>query len=251
MKKIFVLTLLLTICQWSHAQIVGTYKKVEVGLGAGITQYSGDVAYTHNLLNTRFGGEGYLRFNFNPIWACRFNVGGYFLSGWDKNSSDAFQKSRNYAFNSLAADASILLEYNFFNFRDRKNPYPKFSPYLFGGVGMAGFWSYTNSQIIEDAEGEGPYQSSSVIIPFGVGIKFPINQRFNWAIEFRSTKTFTDEIDMLGDDTYTRYTGTNNPRPELAGNNAKRDMYYYVGVSVSYRFITLKCPKDYPEPFDF
>lgn len=252
MKNLFLTLTLLVSFSVAEAQIVGTYKKFELGAGIGLTQYTGDVASTIKPLNTRFGGEIYLRYNLNTTWALRANVGGYFISGQTKNANDPYLNNdqNRYAFNAYGGDGAVLLEYNFFNFRGRKK-YPKFSPYLFAGIGGAGFRRDSRDIDSDNVNGKGdvdrernsPKTHPSVVLPFGVGIKFPLNPKFNWAVEFRSVKLFSDEIDGIYGDFDPKF-------PQAVENKA--DMYYYLGVSVAYRFVTIKCPRDYPEPyFDF
>ncbi|MFT5915245.1 MAG: hypothetical protein ACJAWV_003562 [Flammeovirgaceae bacterium] len=245
MRNLFLTLTLFISFSAAKSQIAGTYKKFELGAGIGLTQYTGDVASTIQAFpfNTRFGGEVYLRYNLNTTWALRANLGGYFISAWTKNANDPYLQSvnNNYAFNAFGGDGSLLLEYNFFNFRGRKK-YPKFSPYLFAGIGGAGFSRDSNSALVNERNEKNNIKSS-FILPFGVGIKFPLSPKFNWAIEFRSTKLFSDEIDGVYGDFELGY-------PQAVEDKA--DMYYYLGVSVAYRFVTIKCPKDYPEPyFDF
>jgi opacity protein-like surface antigen len=244
MRNLFLTLILFISFSVAKAQIVGTYKKFELGAGIGLTQYTGDVASTIKPLNTRFGGEAYLRYNLNTVWALRANVGGYFISAWTKNANDPYlnNEQNRYAFNAFGGDGAILLEYNFFNFRGRKK-YPKFSPYVFAGIGGAGF-KRDSEDIGDEVDSErGLGIKTSIVLPFGMGIKFPLSPKFNWAVEFRSVKLFSDEIDGIYGDFDTRF-------PQAVEDKA--DMYYYLGVSVAYRFVTIKCPRDYPEPyFDF
>ena len=247
LKGIGSIIIILLVVPSTTAQIVGTYKKLELGIGAGLTFYSGDVAPTPNIKNTRGGAEAFFRYNFNPAVSGRLTLGGYSIAGIDENRDDPFQKVRSHSFASRVIDASAMLEYNFFNFRGNK-PFPKFSPYIFAGLGiMRADIKYENSGI---SPGERKAKASipgATTIPFGVGVKFPFTKKFNVAWELRATKTFTDHLDMLG----TTSNQSNDRRFEY-GNVEGKDMYLYLGFSIAYRFVTLKCPKNYPSrDYDF
>lgn len=249
LKRLGSLLLILLIFGTSKAQIVGTYKRLEVGLGVGTTYYTGDVAPTPQLLNTRAGGEVFIRYNLNPAFSLRGNIGGYWLAGNDDlRDSDPFYNARGHSFGSTVGDASLLLEYNFFNFRGSQ-PYPKFSPYILAGLGRFQFQTRYENVAISSGSRDASANGGSLIIPFGVGIKFPCTEKFNIAFEFRANKTFTDYLDVLGDGEQSN--GATDPRFAF-GNVEGKDMYYYFGVSMCYRFVSLKCPKDYPaRNFDF
>ncbi|MGB0523729.1 MAG: DUF6089 family protein [Flammeovirgaceae bacterium] len=244
LKGVGSLLLALIIFETSHAQIVGTYKRLEVGFGIGTTYYTGDVAPTPNVFNTRYGGEAFIRYNFNPAFAIRGNIGAYLIAGDDNHrDSDPFYRARSHSFGAFTGDASVLLEYNFFNFRGSQ-PYPTFSPYIVAGVGRFQFrTNYENSGISPGDRSQNKATGGSLVIPFGVGIKFPLTKKFNIACEFRANKTFTDYLDMLGDGEVDNFSS--NQR-FAHGNVEGKDMYYYWGISLAYRFVTLKCPKDYP-----
>jgi len=247
----FVFIMMLLVNQLT-AQIVGTYKKLEVGAGLGLTFYSGDVAPSPNIRNTRGGGEIFVRYNFNPALSARATLGGYVIAGIDENRDDPFQNVRSHSFATRMQDLSVVLEYNFFNFRGNQ-PYPKFSPYIFAGLGiMRGNIKIENAGF-SNANGErvdfGSINAATTI-PFGVGIKFPFTEKFNIAFELRANKTFTDFIDGLG-------TAPDDPVAStderfMFGTVEGNDFYMYLGVSVAYRFVKLKCPKYYPSKnYDF
>lgn len=247
LRRIGILLILFIFSLTSKAQIVGTYKRLEIGFGVGSTYYTGDVAPTPHILNTRAGGEAYFRYNFNPAFSGRINFGMYWLAARDENSNDPFQLQRRHRFYSFTQDLSALFEYNFFNFRGTR-PYPKFSPYILAGIGTFRFnTSYRNIGTQTSFGTIKGKSSPGLMIPFGVGIKFPLRKKFNIGVELRANKTFTDNLDILGD-----IDNFSSDERYKYGNVEGNDMYYYLGVSIAYRFITLKCPKDYPaRDFDF
>ena len=83
-----------------------------------------------------------------------------------------------------------------------------------------------------------------------MGLKYLINKQFSLALEFEIKKTFYDKIDGLtGANTndINNITGLdfNNTQKNFqygSGNN--NDFYYFTGISLSYIFYRIPCPKN-------
>jgi hypothetical protein len=213
-----------------QAQIAGTYKRVEIGGGLGATQYTGELANMPKLGNTRLAGQLFARYNFTTYFNVRGNFSLGRIAGSAANSGDNFYQGTGYTFKSNYSDLSVLLEYNFFNFRGTREPY-RFTPFIFGGVGMSNATVIPNNSRA-DYVPVGPVLS----LPFGVGIKRALSQHFNVEFEVRTVKVFSDDIDGL----------SREPRSSALFNWAyktKKDLYYFAGVSLTYRFITTRCPE--------
>jgi hypothetical protein len=233
MKRFFptswalLLALLLT-AGLAQAQISGTYKRLELGAGIGATQSSGDLNNYPALRNTRLGGEVMFRYNFTTYFAARAYADFGTLVGGAKRSNDPFIQKRGYSFKTSFVNLGGLLEYHFFNFRGTRETY-RFSPYIFAGFGLSNTIANAGRPYQEVASGLVP------MIPFGIGVKKELGYRLNLAFEIRTTKAFTDAIDGL-------VTGGANTNLSPGFNN-KNDLMYYAGVSVCYRFISIRCPE--------
>jgi Domain of unknown function (DUF6089) len=214
--SILVLSLLSTFVTLAqHKQ----FKRIhEVGLGIGGLNYTGDLAENLNIKNTSPALNLFYRYNFpNEVSVIRFNFLFGQLGADEAKSNTPLRVLRANNFSALLTEASLLYEYDFFDFRDIDGKY-YMSPYLFGGLGI-GSTSGKNSN------------ATYANIPFGAGLKFRLNGGWNLGTEFGARKNFTDKID-----------GIRNS--DFVGTGINSDWYYHLGINLSYTFYSLICPED-------
>ncbi len=212
---------------------VSIAQKHEFGLGVGGLNYIGDVNPRYNFSNYRPGGMAFYRFNGkNSFTALRlgFSIGK--LAGSEHRSKEAVADVRDASFTTTISEISLMGEYNFFNFRNKKQ-LMKFSPYLTGGLAVfaGGFPSVVSNAVSESSANTG----INVAVPFGLGMKFILTKNLNLGTEFIAHKTFTDYLDGVSDG----YIGTKS-----TGNPLDNDWYFYTGVSLSYTIYKVKCPQE-------
>ena len=93
-------------------------------------------------------------------------------------------------------------------------------------------------------------RDSFLNIPFGLGFKYLINKQFSLAIEFEIKKTFYDKIDYLTGaitkdiDNITGLEFNNSQKNFQYGSGNNNDFYYFTGISLSYIFYKIPCPKN-------
>lgn len=245
------------------------FSQFSVSASAGFMNYDGDLqgkSFTLNQAHPAFGiGIGY-------SFLDRFNVS-YNITAGKVGASDALSNSpgrirRNLDFKSSIVEASILLEASLFKFPERK-----FTPYGFAGIGVFRFNPYTydaNNEKVYlqplNTEGQGlaefpdrqPYKLSQISIPFGVGLKYALNDNFTLAAEISLRKTFTDYIDDVSNKKYVdtallsaaygpqsaalSFRGLQTDPPvslnSTRGNPEKKDMYYTGIIKLTYNFNT-------------
>ena len=222
------LFLILTVPVLSIAQIH------EFGLGLGGFNYTGDINPRYNFLNYKPGGMLFYRYNSaNCVTSFRLGFSAGQLSGSESKSKEYVASIRNASFKSSVTELSLMGEYNFFNYRHKKQ-LTKFSPYLTGGLALFtdGSPASTSNSTPETSKNGG---GIGVAIPFGLGVKFILNRNWNLGTEFVARKTFTDYIDGISNgEIGTRSTG----------NPLDTDWYFYTGVSLSYTIFKVKCPQD-------
>jgi len=227
-KHLFSVLVIIVSCYLSPKTIVA--QKHEMGLGFGLTNYKGDLATSVNWQNTSGGASLFYRMNISKSvsWKSNFSLGNIRAS--DKYGNQLQQK-RNFNFSSFFAQATSVIEYNFFDMRFPKSTY-KYSPYLFCGLGIANYIFESNNQ---DAQ----LPATQVLLPLGVGIKKEVNRNMNISIDFTTFKTFTDDLDGLANES------TQQLPQGYRGFFSNADMYYMVSFSVSYVFYGITCPKHY------
>ena len=181
----------------------------EFGIGLGSTLYNGDLNAPHlstNLSNAEFGGQLILKYIAKKNVVIRANLTLGKLSGDDRKSELEFQKIRNLRFTSFMAEGALLGEYYIFGY-DAKASSQIFSPYFSAGFGFLYFnpksdlngETYELQPLATEGQGlpgqESKYSKMALAIPFGVGIKIKINDKYNFGIELLARRSFTDYID--------------------------------------------------------
>jgi hypothetical protein len=99
-------------------------------------------------------------------------------------------------------------------------------------------------------EGRSPYNTTQMAMPFGLGIKYSLNKKLGFAMEWGMRKTFTDYIDDVST-TYYLHGESINPSNEAEvlsdptmshnplqarGNSSTKDWYTFFGITVTYKF---------------
>ncbi len=235
----------------------------ELGLIAGTTNYQGDLSPSNlktslGRTHASFGAFG--RYNMTNHWSVKLGLTYGTISGDDVDNN----RSRNLNFRSDLIDVSVTGEFNLLGYQ----PYALekvFSPYAFIGIGFVHFNPRTkyNDEWVElqplGTEGQGigdngdKYGLVQVVIPFGGGLKYAINDSWNLGAELGFRKTFTDHLDDVSDRyedqdvlaagngelaaTLANRTGEAIPGGTLRGNPENKDWYIFTGFSISYNFL--------------
>lgn len=183
MKRILAICYILVIgslVQQSYAQDY----KYELGVEAGISSYWGDVNQTSLIYRPGFTGGAVFRYVIDYRWAIRANLSAAMLSGNATDDDNILPGGDEYQFNTTLFDAGCRAEFNFFNYgvgQSYKNT-SRISPYITAGVAFcAGF-----------PEGNTFF---TVNIPFGIGVKYKVGDRWNLGLEFAMHKVIGDHID--------------------------------------------------------
>lgn len=175
----------------------------ELGIITGSSYYMGD-------LNTRkhFNKSSLLigvvyKMNFTERYSLRIS------SSYSKLRGAKEIMSKPYTFESKYMDVAAGLEYNFLPFWIPERPLMyKWTPYVHAGLGMV--FAKTGS---------------GITIPFGLGMKFALNDNITLGTEWSFRKTFTDNLDGLSDP-----NGTG-----IKSDTINKDWFSYAGVTITYR----------------
>lgn len=238
MKRLLTVFLIAFMVFEAHGQ-----QSVDVGFFGGAGTYFGDMTKIDwkKSINPAYGA--FMRFNFNPRYALRFNV----LNGsigavgeFDSKTMDINQNDKYWDFNKNVLDISLQFEFNFFKYivGAKETPY---STYIFGGVGMQ-----TYRYHIDNIDGS----EINPTIPFGLGFKFNLSKRIGLGIEAGLRKTFSDKLDNLDDPlSYQITDGVQVTQIKYTDQYHNNDWTAYTGVHLVYKLIygskewELKTPK--------
>jgi hypothetical protein len=128
-----------------------------------------------------------------------------------------FHYKNFYTEGNINLDIDIM---NIFNSKDRR----LINPYIKGGIGL----TYFNSEVFyKGVEYDGAKQST-MVLPFGGGIRLDITPRLGITVDQAAVYTFTDLFDGYA----SKYTDYN-------------DWYSYTSVGLTYRFISKDKEKKY------
>lgn len=202
-------------------------QKSEVGFGVGTFNYTGDLARSYDVLNSRPAVTVFYRSNLSKVISFRAALTGGNIGASDKRPIHAFAERRDAAFSLFLMEASTVMEYHFMNWRDDKH-FMRYTPYLFAGLGIFGISGTQNK----------PSQYSNVqgAIPFGLGIKYILNPKWYIGLEFGARKTFFDYLDNVS-------AGSNQlVKNYQYGNPYDNDVYYFFGLSITRTFYEIPCP---------
>lgn len=216
-------------------------RRYEVGGGIGITQVFGDIGGTIDTKNwfglkdikideTRLAFPLFVRYKLDPIYAIKVNTILAFGNGTDANS----RNNRGRSYKTMLFEFSAQAEYYFipeerryksaamFNKRGMLNNYMSFNAYGFLGIG--GVYSKAKVEFTQDITPVDEIKSSSIgiVFPFGLGLKYIIDDRWLVNAELGYRLSVTDYIDGY-------------KQSQASKHN---DVYYFLTFSVGYRLKT-------------
>lgn len=221
--KTLCLFLLYFFCTQANAQ------KLEIGAGAGVTLYKGDLSPALNIQFVQSAANLFLRHTPKRAVTLKYSFMLGKIYADDSKVGDQYANRRNQFFNSRLTELAATAEYNFLDYRSAQNRKP-WTPYVFGGIAVFKFDPVENLRP--------DYPLTQVALPFGVGIKYVLTGQWNIGLEFGARKTFTDYLDDLGGELNTGSKYAN-------GNPYNNDLYTYTSFSISYTFYSVKCPRFY------
>lgn len=243
----------------------------EIGGFVGGSGYLGDInpVRPYKLTDLAFGGQ--IKRNFNGYWSAKGNAMYGNIRANDARSVNEYQQVRNINFSSPVLELTLQVEFNLFNylpgvFDGVGNK--RLSPYLFTGIGGVFFEPKATFEDetyklrdygTEGQDGETIYKNYAMTVPYGAGVKYNITKNWNLIGEAGYRTARTDYLDDVSgyypDFTGLVQDGYSNLRKNLSdpsvteigrpntqrGDFRKRDTYLFVGVSLTYTFVSLKC----------
>lgn len=248
---------------------------LEAGLLLGGANYLGDLSNNSStiyLRETKLAYGGFVRYNASDLFAARLGLTAGKVAGSDANvRNDQFIRERNLSFRTNFLEVALIGEFNILGYQPI-GLYRPFSPYLFAGVALTNFnpkaryqGNWVELQPL-GTEGQGmpgfdsKYKKITFAIPFGIGVKYALNDKFNIGVELAARPTFTDYLDDVSG-SYVSYPELLNGNGELAaalgnrtgeykgtepvvvptgtprGDQSKKDWYFILGLTASYNFI--------------
>lgn len=218
-------------------------QKYELGGGIGVAAYSGDII--RKIDPGQLGPQVTLfgKRNFDNVWTLRVGISSGIIQAADSvRPIDELARVRDARFRGGVIEGSAVMEFNFLDFLRNDSEF-RFSPYAFFGLGYSVFFSKGNIHGFNESE---RYNVSTIVIPFGGGVKYRLNDRWILAAELGFRPTLTDYFDKIDstEPAIPRFQDPANPNQPYGinfGNPNDKDWYYFLGLTVSYTFSTTKC----------
>ncbi len=282
MKKLVVSALLLASIL-PASRVMAQYESIvhegEFGISAGAAHYFGDLNTRARLNRPKMALGVFFRKQFGNYTALR--VAGHFAQlGYSDiyNTNNEYQRRRNLSFNTNIFELTLQGDFNFFKFIPA-DPDHRFTPYVTFGVGIFNYDPYTylgGKKVFLrplGTEGQGtaaypdrkPYSTMTYCIPFGVGIKYALNDRMNLGFEVVHRFTGTDYLDDVSK-TYVgadKFPDLPDGSPSVArllqdrsyetgdiigiegrqrGFSKQKDQYVMAEVTFSFNLTSYRCP---------
>jgi hypothetical protein len=219
------ITILLLICNISVAQIY------EVGFFVGGSNFVGDLGETTYINPNALAVGGILKWNRSPRHALRASFIYTQLRDLDSKSNDPKRVQRDLDFEYKALEASIGVEFTFFDF-DLHDDDLKQTPYLYTGISLLsypGFYFENNIKINENS------RFTTFGIPMSLGYKAQISPHIILAAEISARYSFSDALDG----SVPSKQAPNNTNS--FGNLNNNDWYVFSGISLTYTFGRKPC----------
>jgi hypothetical protein len=238
----------------------------EAGGFLGSSGYMGDINPVKPFKFTDFAFGAQLKRNFDGYWSAKLAFMQGKLQGNDANTSNLNQRQRNLNFYSPISELSLQVEFNLFKYLSGGDKYGygsrKISPYLFLGVAGFSFNPLTEFlgneiELIAVQTEDVAYKNNAISVPYGTGVKYNIRGNLNLIGEIGYRTTFTDYLDDISG-RYPDFTvitpkspisqqlSDRSAIPQIPGNQRgdfrPRDTYMFAGISLTYTFVSSKCP---------
>lgn len=215
---------------------IGMYaQQFEVGAFAGGANFVGDVGRTNYILPSTPVGGFMAKWNRSNRHAIRLTLLYAEISADDKKSDDTRRQQRGYSFDNTIAEASLGIEFNFFEY-DLSEALPQSTPYVYTGI------TYFRADHVWLKNGRGGNLVNEgtnwdFAIPMVFGYKEAMTEHIIAALEIGARYTFTDNLDGSWPE---EYLGRREPALEF-GNRNTNDWYVFTGISFTFTFGRKPC----------
>ncbi|HUR11326.1 MAG TPA: DUF6089 family protein [Flavitalea sp.] len=280
MKKAGILIFITTLALSSAtAQYESVVQQGEFGFSAGASHYFGDLNTRAKINRPKLALGVFFRKQFGNYIGLRV-AANYARVGYSDvyNTDNEFQHRRNLSFNSNIFELALQGDFNFFKFIPG-DPYHRFTPYITLGAGVFSYdpFAYLDNNKVFlrplGTEGQGtaaypdrkPYNTMAFCLPFGVGVKYALNNRMNVGFEIVHRFSNTDYLDDVSE-TYAgadKFPALPDGSPSIAqrlqdrsyetgdiigiegrqrGFPKQRDQYVIAAFTFSFNLTSYRCP---------
>ena len=217
----------------------------EFGIGIGAGHYFGDLNTRAKLNRPKPAAGIFFRKNFGNYIAMRI-AGNFTQLGYSDiyNTHNEYMRRRNLSFNTNVWELGLQGDFNFYRFLPGEPDF-RFTPYITFGVSAFNYDPYaylngdkyflrqlgTEGQAIDSLHRK-PYSSMAIAFPFGVGVKYAINERINIGFEVVYRFANTDYLDDVSSTYVDPALFPANPDGSLSAAYLLSDRSYETGERI-------------------
>ena len=239
----------------------------EVGAMGGGAAYIGDLNPVNPVKISGLAAGAYVKANLDPYWAIGLHYNYGRIGGSDAESDNEQLKNRNLSFYTPLNEVSLQVDFNFLEYFAGGGT-KRFSPYIFAGIGGV-FYTPKATRANQEyklsfyrTEGQAEsYKSYALTVPYGAGLRVRLKDNWGLFSQIGYRTAYTDYLDDVSGK-YPAATAwgaepanitairrsLSDPSldgPAMPGSQRgdfrKRDTYMFVGIGISYTFISSKC----------
>lgn len=206
----------------------------EIGGILGGSNYIGDVGRTNFIAPNNIAFGGIFKWNRSPRHSFRFTLIQSQLSGDDANASDNRRLGRGYSFKNNITEASLGLEYTFWEFSMYSGK-PAHAPYLYTGIT---YFKYDALVLRPQTDLIVKYDDAyDFAIPMVVGYKTTVGTKMVLGLEIGARYTLTDGLDGSNPK---KGSPADNPVLKF-GNTNSDDWYVFTNMTLTFTFGRRPC----------
>jgi hypothetical protein len=242
---------------------------MELGIAAGGAGYIGDLNQKQPLKISGMSAAAYVKMNLDPYWAIGLHYNYGKIKADDSKSDNSQFRDRNINFKTPLNEVSLQADFNFFDYFAAGGT-KTFTPYIYTGIGVVLFnpkATYDgreyNVRHYKTEGGDGvPYKNYTFSVLYGAGAKVRLKENWGLFTSIGYRTAYSDYLDDVsrkypaasswpeGDSPELRATRERLSDPSLSqygrpgvqrGDFRKRDTYMFVGIGISYTFVSQKC----------
>lgn len=237
----------------------------EVGGFLGGSTYMGDLNQNNPVKVSGFAVGAFVKRNFDGYFSAKLNYTFGQISGADNSSHNPQIRQRNLSFNTQLNELAVIGEFNFLKYIPQAGE-NRYTPFIYLGAGVVGYnpradyqgGTYDLRPLMTEGQPK-PYSKMAPTFPYGVGFKYNFSGTWNLIADIGYRHPFTDYLDDVSgnypvksklpddlsralSDRSGENTGNYIGSPgSQRGDYRPKDTYMFVGLSISYTFVSSKC----------
>lgn len=237
----------------------------EIGGSIGGAGYIGDLNPNNPIKLSGVTGAIYGKRNFDGYFSAKLNIAVGTIAAYDSRSGNQQFRERNLNFKDELREISAIGEFNFMNYIPDAGP-NRYTPYIFTGIGITSFAPQAQDfqggtrslRPLKTERQAKAYGDKTVVIPYGLGIKYNLSGKFTIMGELGYRYAFTDYLDdvsgvypvkngmgttarLLSDrsgELTGNYIGTAGSQ---RGDFKAHDTYFFLNFTIAFTFVTSRC----------